>query len=323
VQQMLDRLTTYEVVVGEIIARRMAPLRAALKDKLLALSLTGKATAKADCVALAKLIEDFPAQEPLNPPALALPATAASAGDRWNLKGGFWNEFLTNGKIVKLWTDGTWRWMNRQKTILLLDYTQAAHADVMFLPSAGAKTAKVINNFGAREPVVRQNAPAGAGRAPAAEGMRLVMETGTQEAEVRENAAKEIEKRRTGVARWLTEKAKTAAPAVAGKILVHAKALEPSQKGAKHLDGASALAGVWHLQDGRKMEFKPDGTVTLSDRNTPATWQWAKTQARSTALILFGKTGEATEAWLARRATSEPGVLRLTLPDKNLTARLP
>lgn len=323
VRRMLDRLTTYEVVVHEISTRRTVTLRKSLKDKLLALSEKGLAAEKADCVALAKIVEELSPEEPLTPESVKL-FSGTAEGERWNVKGKEWNEFLPNGRIEKKWTDGTWHWINRQRTIFLVDYDNGGYSDAVILPSPAAKEAKAFNHNGEPKRLSR-DAPSRAFstvKKPGSEALRLLSETSKQEAGLHDTASQDIVARRRGVAQWLLGKAKTATPAASAIILARARELEAAPAPAL-LDGNSVLAGVWQLDDGKKLEFKPDGSVIMNGQADKAAWQWAKARSRGKALLLWGKPGEATDAWFVRRSTKEPGVLRFTSYDRKFSGRLP
>ena len=83
VRRMLDRLTVFEVVEKSVLAKRIQPLRAALKDKLLALSDKAAEQAKADIIGLAKHVEGLAADEELRPENITLSAGHDEGGGVW------------------------------------------------------------------------------------------------------------------------------------------------------------------------------------------------------------------------------------------------
>ena len=81
------------------------------------LSSTGRTAAAA---ALEKYVADLRPRKTLRPEsAVADP----DAGERWNdLKGRESNMFRPDGRIKRQWTDGRWHWINRNRTMMLVDY---------------------------------------------------------------------------------------------------------------------------------------------------------------------------------------------------------
>ncbi len=320
VRNMLDRLTVYLMIQDEIIVRRTEPVRQQLQKSLLGLAEQNGGQVKADCLALATYVEGLPLTEQLRPEAILLPADTNATGDHWFRKDKSWNEFLPDGKIVEKWTPGTWRWVNKQKTILLVDYTQRGHADVVMLSTPAVTEARCFNNQGDHWVVKRKSQPLPPGRKPGTGGLRLVYQSAKEESAIREKAATDTARCRAGVARWLIHQSKSAPRDVSNKILMRAAELQ-APPAARLIEWADLMSGLWLVEDGTRFELKPDGQVIFNGQPGKATWQWSKTRTRATALILFGKTGEATGAMFARRSNKEPGVLRVTTLDKALMAR--
>jgi hypothetical protein len=298
-------------------------LRTAAKDGLLALADKSEGAAKLDCVALAKYVEGCPIEKILDPGSVALTATGMDKGEQWNRNGKLWNELLPNGSIRKIWTTGRWQWLNKQRTILLIDYYGGNYADLVTLRASGLIEAWAVSNDTrtAGWEVKRTALPKAELRKPAPDGIRILTEAAKAEQAVRVKAAKEIAERRTAVSAWLVTQAKTAAPDVAKKILVRAASLSAAP-GTTLWDKADRLAGTWPIDEGRLFEFRPDGNVAINGQTGKATWVWAKHRNWNTALIRFGKPDDPTECWFARINTKEPGRLYVNSPTKSSVVQM-
>ncbi|HWB06373.1 MAG TPA: hypothetical protein VG796_25340 [Verrucomicrobiales bacterium] len=323
VRAMLDRLTVFEEIENTIVVRHVTPLRTAAKDGLLALADKSEGAAKLDCVALAKYVEGCPIEKILDPGSVALTATGMDKGEQWNRNGKLWNELLPNGSIRKIWTTGRWQWLNKQRTILLIDYYGGNYADLVTLRASGLIEAWAVSNDTrtAGWEVKRTALPKAELRKPAPDGIRILTEAAKAEQAVRVKAAKEIAERRTAVSAWLVTQAKTAAPDVAKKILVRAASLSAAP-GTTLWDKADRLAGTWPIDEGRLFEFRPDGNVAINGQTGKATWVWAKHRNWNTALIRFGKPDDPTECWFARINTKEPGRLYVNSPTKSSVVQM-
>jgi len=319
VRRMLDRLTVFEVVEKDVLGKRIAPLRTALKDKLIALSDKAAGQVKVDLIGLAKYVEGLAVEDVLKPESITLTAESGEGAGVWAANGKYWAECRPDGSIGGGWA-GTWRWLNKQRTFLLVEFPEHNHVDLLMLSSPMALEAPGFNNIGHRYRFSRKTAAAGTGRKPAAEGLDAVSGTAEAEMVLRSQANQDIAKRREGVARWLVEQAKAAPPAAAAKVLAEAGNLNPQIKG-KPVGDAGRFAGVWLMDNRSKLEFRPDGTVKCS-KPGKATWIPAKVHNRGTAYILFGKPDDPTDIWIARVSNFEAGVLRIYTRDKISSARL-
>jgi hypothetical protein len=316
---MLDRLTVFEVVERDVLAKRIAPLRAALKEKLLALSDGAEGQEKADLVGLAKHVEGLAPDDVLKPETIALAAETGEGPNVWRLNGKFFVECRLDGTI-RSYRAGTWRWLNQQRTFLVVEFPDHNHLDLICLKSPLALEASGFNNKGDRFRFSRKTATAVAARKPAAKALEATAGTVAAENELRSKANKEIAKRREGVARWLVDQAKVAPPAVAMKVLAEAGNLRPQAAGSSAAN-ASPFAGIWTMDDRSKLELRPDGTVRCSRPGT-VTWSLSRNHDRRTAFILFGKPDDPVDVWIARLSAHEPGVLRVYSRDKTASARL-
>lgn len=323
VRAVLDRLTVFEEIENTIVVRHVTPLRTAAKDRLLALSDKSEGAVKLDCVALAKYVEGCPIEKTLDPGSVALTAAGMDKGEQWNRNGKLWNELLPNGSIRKIWTTGRWQWLNKQRTILLIDYYGGNYADLLTLRASGLIEAWAVSNDTrtAGWEVKRTALPKAELRKPAPDGIRILTEAAKAEQAVRTKAAKEIAERRTAVSAWLVTQAKTAATDISKKILARAASLSTAP-GTALWDKADRLAGKWPIDEGRRFEFRPDGNVAINGQTGKATWVWAKHRNWNTALIRFGKPDDPTECWFARINTKEPGRLYVNSPTKSSVVQM-
>jgi hypothetical protein len=317
VRAMLDRLTVFEEIVNTILVRRVNPLRTAAKDHLLALADKSSGAAKLDCVLLAKYIEGCPIDKTLDPGSVALTATNKEKGEQWNRNGKLWNELLPNGSIRRIWADGRWQWLNKQRTILLIDYFGGNSAELVALRASGLIEGWAFNNESKNGwEVMRTELPKADLRKPAPDGLRILGETAKAENAARLKASTDIAQRRLAVSTWLVNQAKTAPPEPAKKILARAASLGGAP-GTKLWEKADRIAGIWPMDDGRKFEFRLDGQVAIDGKTGKATWVWAKYRNWNTALVRFGKPDDPSECWLVRINTKEPGRLYVHTPTKS------
>jgi len=202
-----------------------------------------------------------------------------------------------------------------------VDYLNSNYCDVVFLKSSDALEGWAVSSDTKKTGwQVKRKAPSrGTARKPPLDGMRLVNEAAKAEGALRAASAAEVSKRRIGVANWLTEQAKSAPPAAAMKILTRSNELRAAP-GAKQIERAERMAGVWLLADGRKLELLSDGTVTLNGKSSNVTWVWAKERNWNTALIRFGNPEDPADVWMARISSKEPGSLWVNSRDKSSVA---
>nr|AIA10872.1 unknown Function [uncultured bacterium] len=324
VRDMLDRLTQYQLILEEITQRRVQPLRQALKERLAALVERSSGEEKVSAQTLADYVTALPLSDALN---AAAASSEPAAVDSWvDTKGKHWNTFLSNTRIKRNWTDGRWSWQNRQKTILLVDYWGGSIADVVILASPMATEADVFNSNGERWKIRRNPRPPSSAKKAGGEGLRFIQETAAAEQGQRDKSAAELASRKAAVLKWLGEQAKTATPAVAAKIRSEAFSINPAAAAAAAGAGrtrakAHYFGGVWAMQDGRRMELKPDGAVTLNGKPAGASWDWCKDRNSTTALIKFGSPDAPSDVWIIRRSSSEDGVIRVATRSSYATAK--
>lgn len=320
VQRMLNRLSVFEVVENSVLTKRIAPLRAALGENLLALSNKAAGQAKIDYITIAKSIEGLPLEEPMRPEMINLTPISPGGGDLWYRNDKLWNTFLPNGRIVKKDSEGTWRWLNKQHTLILIDFWERDWSYVITLKSPSDTKAALFGTTGSHFKLTRDTPKGETARKPPPDALRLIAETAKLELAAREQTTKEIEGKRTSVSKWLIEKAKESPPDAAVKMLASASALS-IPAGTTQLERAERLAGVWRLPDGRKLEFRPDGNLLIDGKSGKATWSWSKIRNWSYPIILLGKQGDPSEAWLGRFSSKDPGILRITTSDRNFDAK--
>ncbi|HWB04950.1 MAG TPA: hypothetical protein VG796_18115 [Verrucomicrobiales bacterium] len=319
VREMLDKFTKYQLIEQEIVEHRVKPLREALTAKLSTLAERSSGAEQTAAKNLSKYVTELPLKKRLRPErAIADP----NSGERWNdANGREWLVLQQDGYIRGGGARGPWRWLNPQRTLLLIDYWGGSVAHVLVLASPGAMEAQAFDSQGEKWKVKRHQAVTAAAKGPSAEGMKLLQESAKTEAVIRDQSEASIAQRRARVTQWLLDQTASLLPADAVKVRNEAASLAAPKGAVRIRSKASLFDGVYAMPDGRRLEMKPDGSVILNGRPAGATWDWCKDANSTTTLIRFGKEADPSDVWIVRRSGGEKGVIRIATRTDYITAK--